>query len=330
MTTITAVVTDTKTGEKSTPVSMEIIVTNPPPAGGLIVGATTGQGAGNLHATPDLAGWKSFQTKTGTNASCIKLFDTGAGYPNLPSSWSGVAPSMVAANGGHPVMVIYAFNNVPTVANFTGLLSSLPAGQRLGFVFQSEAENSITGAAFVSGEHTISQNLNSALAAMASHPVTGNAASFYTRANFPNINSAYMAYYQTNPGSTAFIPALGDVDAYGADLYHKGPLTNNVCLSDPRFAGYVKAVHAKVGTNVAFAFPEYGIDGAAIASDAARATLMHNDYLAMTGPSAPGSKGLLLLNYWFEIGNSGQQYLFSQPSATATEWQSINSAAHHV
>jgi hypothetical protein len=322
MTTLTVVATDSVTGLKSSAVAA-FTVTTPPPPSGLIVGATTGQGAGNLHATPDLAGWQSYQSKTGTHAACIKLFDVGAGYPNLPASWSGVAPSMVANNAGHPVMVLYAFNNVPSVANFTILLSSLPAGQRIGFVYQSEAENSITGAVFVAGEHTISQNLNAALTAMASHPVAGNAASFYTRVNFPNINSAYMAYYQTNPGSTAFIPALGDVDAYGADLYHKGSLTNNVCLSDPRFAGYVKSVHAKVGSNVAFAFPEYGIDLAGIASDAARAALLKADYLAMTGTSAPGSKGLLLFNYWFEVGNSGQQYLFSQPSQTAQVWAQI-------
>ena len=156
---------------------------------------------------------------------------------------------------------------------------------------------------------------------MAAHPVAGNAASFYTRANFPNINSAYMLYYQGSPGSTAFIPPAGDVDAYGADLYHKGPATDVSAATDPRYQGYMKAVHAKLGnSNFATALPEYGID-LATTTDANRAAILAADIAYLTGPSAPGSKGLLLLNYWYEVGNSGQQYPFSSPSATATTWQ---------
>jgi hypothetical protein len=309
-------------------VSAPITLPGPSPASGVIVGATTGQGAGNAHATPDLAGWQSFQAKTGTFAACSKLFSPPDGYPNLWSTWHGsLGETLASSNGGHPVMVLIAFNNVPTAAGFTTLLATLPAGQRLGFIYQSEAENTgsgISGPAFVAGEHIISANLNAALSAMASHPVTGNTASFYTRANFPNINSAYMAYYQASPGSTAYIPVLGDVDAYGADLYHKGPLTDNVASSDPRFQGYVKAVHAKVGSNVAFAFPEYGIDVANI-TDAQRAQILAGDFAYMTGPNAPGGGGLLALNYWFEVGNSGQQYPFALPSQTAQTWQQIAS-----
>jgi hypothetical protein len=326
--TLTATATDQATSSADVMQASFTVAQRPAPSG-VIVGATTGQGAGNAHATPDLAGWQSFQAKTGTFAACTKLFSPPDGYPNLWSTWKGsLGEKLAGSNGGHPVMVLIAFNNVPTAAGFTTLLGTLPAGQRLGFIYQSEAENSgsgITGPAFVAGEHTISANLNAALSAMASHPVPGNAASFYTRANFPNINSAYMAFYATSPGNTAYIPNIGDVDAFGADLYHKGSQTNNVCTSDPRFAGYVKAVHAKVGTNVAFAFPEWGIDLAGIASDAARAALMEADYLAMTGASAPGSKGLLLWNAWYEIGNSGQQYPFALPSQTAQTWQQIAS-----
>jgi hypothetical protein len=191
---------------------------------------------------------------------------------------------------------------------------------------RSEAENTgsgIAGAAFVANEHTISMNLNMALAQMAASPVGGNAPSFYTRANFPNINSAFMAYYQTNSGDTAYIPAPGDVDAYGADLYHKGPATDGLASSDPRFQGYVKAVHAKAGTNVFFAFPEYGVDGSNI-TDSQRESIIAGDYAYMTGTSSPGTRGLFLWNYWFELGNSGQQHPFSAPSSTASEWHTIS------
>ena len=292
----------------------------PPPTGKLISGATTGKGAGNAHATPDLAGWLSYQKKTGTFAEVTKLFAPASGYPNLWSTWKGSLGEQFAANnGGNPLLVLICFNNVPTAAQFTTLLKTLPAKQRIGFVYESEPENTssgISGPTFVSNSHTISTNLNAALKAM-NDP-------FFTRANFPIVNSAYMAYYSAHPGSTAFIPGPGDVDAYGADLYHKGPNTNNVCTKDTRFAGYIKGVQAKVGKDVAYCFPEYGIDGAAIASDAARGTLLAADYDAMTGATAPGTKGLLLWNYWFEVGNSGQQYLFSTPSATASAWSKIN------
>jgi hypothetical protein len=324
--TLTATATDQATS--SADVMQASFTVAQPVTSGVIVGATTGQGAGNAHATPDLAGWQSFQAKTGTFAACTKLFSPPDGYPNLWGTWKGsLGEKLAGSNGGHPVMVLIAFNNVPTVAGFTTLLGTLPAGQRLGFIYQSEAENTgsgISGPAFVAGEHIISANLNAALSAMASHPVTGNAASFYTRANFPNINSAYMAFYAASPGNTSYIPNLGDVDAYGADLYHKGPQTDNVASSDPRFQGYVKGVHAKVGSNVAFAFPEYGIDVANI-TDAQRAQILAGDFAYMTGPNAPGGGGLLALNYWYETGNSGQQYPFALPSQTAQAWQQIAS-----
>jgi hypothetical protein len=306
---------------------------NPPdggtsvPPGGAIMGATTGMGSGNAHATPDLAGWQSFQQKTGTFAGCTKLFSPPDGYPNLWATWSGsLGETLANNNGGHPVMVLIVFNNIPTTAGFQTLLSSLPAGQRVGFIYQSEAENAgsgISGAAFVANEHTISVNLDAALAHMTANPVAGNAPSFYTRAKFPNINSAFMAYYQTSPGNTAYIPADGDVDAYGADLYHKGPATDALASSDPRFQGYVKAVHAKAGTNVFFAFPEYGVDGSNI-TDSQRASIIAGDYSYLTGTSSPGTKGLFLWNYWFEIGDSGQAYPFSAPSSTASEWHTID------
>lgn len=322
------------TASAATRAPFAIDATAPPPpptpsTGVLITGATTGKGTGNAHATPDLAGWQSYQKKTGTYAEVTKLFAPGSGYPNLWKTWAGSLGEQFAKNnGGNPLLVIVCFNNVPTAGAFQALLQTLPATQRLGFVYESEPENTssgINGPTFVANSHTISQNLNAALSAMKAKPAGGNDAGFYTRANFPIVNSAYMAYYSAHPGSTAFIPALGDVDAYGADFYHKGSKTNNTCVQDSRFAGYVKAVQAKVGKNVAYCFPEYGIDGAAIASDAARGALLTADYNAMTGPNAPGTKGLLLWNYWFEVGNSGQQYLFSTPSATASAWQKINS-----
>lgn len=327
MTTVTITGTNQVTGEASAPAAATFTVTRPAP-GGTLYGATAGQGAGNTHATPDLAGWKSYQAKTGTYAAVTKLFAPASGYPDLWPTWKGSLGEQLAANnGGRPLLVLIAFNNIPTVAAFTAFLGSLPAGQRAGFIYQSEPENSgsgISGAAFTTAEHTISGNLNTALAAMALHPVTGNTAGFYTRANFPNVTSAYMAYYQANPGSTAYIPALGDADIYGADLYHKGPATDNVASADPRYQGYVKAVKAKLGAAAAgavYGFPEYGIDVANI-TDAQRAQILAGDIAYMTGPNAPGA-GFGLLNYWFEVGNSGQQYPFTAPSATASAWQKL-------
>lgn len=287
----------------------------------MIAGATPGSTANNLHATPDLNGWLSYQHKSGTFAKVTKLFAPASGYPNLWSKWSGsLGETFVKNNGGVACLVLVVFNNVPSTAAFVALLKTLPAGQRIGFVYQSEAENTgsgITGAQFVANSHTISQNLNAALAQMANAPVSGNAGSFYTRHNFPIHNSAFMAYYSQHPGSTAYIPKPGDVDAYGADLYHKGAASNKVCTSDPRYAGYLKAVNAVAGPSAPLSFPEYGIDLKGVGgNDQARADILKADMAAI------GSR-LTLWNYWFEVGNSGQQYLFSLPGPTAVAWKAI-------
>lgn len=287
----------------------------------MIAGATPGSGANNLHTTPDLTGWQAYQHKTGTYGRVTKLFDPAAGYPNLWRTWAGsLGESFCQNNGRVSCMVLIVHNNVPSEAAYEALLRTLPAGQRIGFVYQSEAENTgsgITGAKFVADSHTISTNLNAALKALAAKPVTGNPAAFYTRANFPIVNSAYMAYYSQHPGSTAYLPAPGDVDAYGADLYHKGSATNKVCTQDPRYAGYLKAVTAKAGASAKLCFPEYGIDLAGCGgNDQTRADILKADMAAI------GSR-LTLWNYWFEVGNSGQQYLFSLPGPTAVEWKAI-------
>lgn len=311
------------------------------------VGYTSGHGTGETHPNPtnpgDLQGFTTAYQATGPGtpgsqgtqyALCFKRFGW-AGYPNNLPNWnpSSLEGQMAANNGGVPLLILYATGGgppTPTPPSATKLeqvFGSLPAGQALGFVWISEAEantdftSSASGAAdFVSTMHTFSLNLNTALTFMQTHPVAGNPSgtSFYNRTNFPLMNSALMSHYQTNPGDTAWIPNFGDVDAYGADLYHKGSQTNNHCLADPRFSGYVQGVRNKLTTvqfnQTKWAFPEYGINLAGIGTEQARANLMQADYNDMTGANAPG-QGLFLWNYWYQIGNSGETYPFPVPGS---------------
>lgn len=328
--------------------SAAILLTGAVPAGAGTTlgyaGFTPGQGTGEVHATPDLTGWTTAQQDTGTFAGVTKLFDPAAGYPNLPTSWKGDMATFAANNGGHPLLPLIAFNNVPTAANFESLMATLPAGQQLGFVYQSEAESSssgITGPVFLANWAKISANLNTALTFMAANPAPGNTAAFYVRSNFMMVNSAYMAYYATHSGSKAFIPPPSQVDAYGADFYqHVGSgTTQHVGLqSDSRYQGYLKGVHAVAGPNPPLAFPEYGI-GMQIytaANEQARAALLTKDFGYLTGGSRPsGTNVTVLINYWYQTDASPNFYTFpkipgetvNQAAPTINEWQTISAAA---
>lgn len=307
------------------------------------VGFTPGQGTGEIHATPDLAGWQTAQSNTGTFAGVTKLFDPAAGYPNLPTTWKGDMATFAANNGGHPLLPLIAFNNVPTAANFESLMGSLPAGQKLGFVYQSEAENTssgITGPVFLANWAKISTALNTALTFMTTHPVSGNTASFYVRSNFMMINSAYMAYYSAHPGSTAFIPPRSQVDAYGADFYqHIGGSQSVGLQSDPRYQGYLKGVYTvNGGKNPPLAFPEYGIGmkSYTASNESARAALLTKDTNYLTGSSRPsGTNVTVVFNYWYQMDASPNFYTFplipgetvAQAQPTITAWQHLASLA---
>jgi hypothetical protein len=305
-------------------------------------GYTPGPGTGESHNTPDLTGWETAQPYAGP-ACTTKLFDPPAGYPNLWTNWSAsLVPIFEAHNGGHALNPLIVFDNVPTAANFEMLMGSMPAGAKAGFIYQSEAENTksgITGPVFVANWAAISTALNTALTFMTTHPVSGNSPSFYVRANFPMINSAYMDYYSTNPGSTAYLPPPSQVDAYGADFYqHIGGSQDVGMQNDPRWLGYLKAVQTRAGLNPKLAFPEYGISipSYTAANEAARAALLNKDIAYLTGSSRPeGTASVMVLNYWYQMDVSPKFYSFpladgtetaAQATATINVWQAMLSA----
>lgn len=319
----------------------------------LYIGYTAGAGS-NEQPPPDWSagtGWTTAYQRTGPGAApyatCTKVFN-GTGNP-MPSTWSGSnAAGAVAHNGGVPLLPLLVVETLPTAGAIQTLLGSLPAGQKLAFQWQSEVENGPAQAAgnrttllagtYLGDLHTLSNNLNTALAFMQSHLVSGNSASFYTRANFPIVSSAYMAHYSASPGDTSFIPDPRDIDAYGADFYQNINGTRNVGLqNDSRYQGYLRAVHAIAGANVTLALPEYGIminGGYTSAGETARAALLAKDYAYMTGSSRPsGTKPVLLWNYWYQWNLSqGNVWTFpdtsgsetvAQAAPTVNQWQTM-------
>jgi hypothetical protein len=271
---------------------------------------------------------------------CTKVF---SGSNDLAGCWAN-AQGAIAHNGSVPLLPILVIQAaVPTASALQTFIGNLPAGQKVGFNWQSEVENGpgqpagniSTLGTFLGDWHAFSNNLNTAL-----HNLGGG---FYTRANFPMITAAYMAYYSTSPGSTAFIPPPGDVDAYGADFYqHIGGTTSVGLQNDSRYQGYLSAVHAVAGANVQLAFLEYGImlgkTGTPVyssANETARAALLQKDYQYMTGPGRPsGTKPVLLWNYWYQnnIAKAGNDWTYpatstsetgAQAAATIAQWQTI-------
>ena len=300
----------------------------------LYIGYTAGAGS-NEQPPPDWStGWVTAYQRTGAGgkpyATCTKVF---AATNDLTGTWAN-AQGAIANNGSVPLLPILVIQAaVPTSSALQTFIHALPAGQKVAFQWQSEVEGTgsgYSGSTFLSTWATFSANLNTALAALGG--------GFYNRTNFPMITSALMSYYSANPGSVAFIPPASQVDAYGADFYQHIGGTENVGLqNDPRYQGYIQAVHKVAGTNVQLAFPEYGIminGGYSSSGETAREALLAKDYAYMTGSGRPsGTKPVLAWNYWYQwnlkAGNvwtfpdtSGSETV-AQASATITQWQTM-------
>jgi hypothetical protein len=320
-----------------------------------LFGYNSGAGTGHTHATPDLAGWQDTYQKIGLGATaaaaagvpfatCTKLFDGGAGYPNFPT-WAGIAPTLVANNGGVPLMPMFVFGSGPgpstaptPVSAMVTFFQGLPAGQRAAFNFISEPESGNDGLSpsqYVTNWIQNSTNLNAALHQMAvANPAN---ASFWTRANFPFITASRMDYYGSaqagDPQHQAWLPPLAHVDAYGADFYqHVGGTLSVGAQADTRYQTWLHAVYTKAGTtNVPLAFPEYGIGfnpGAYTAAlEAARAALLQKDFQYVTGSSRPsGSAPFLFWEYWYQMDGGINIYCFPlapTPGAGETQAQAI-------
>lgn len=329
-------------------------------AGIKFIGYNPGIGTGHTHGIPDLPGWQDTYQKIGPGATssaasgapfatCTKLFDTAIGYPNFPTSWTGIAPTLVANNGGIKLVPIFVFGSgppappIPSVAAIVAFLTSIknsaPPGQTCAFNYVSEVEANSDGFSspgqYVTNWNTWSANHNQALAQMGGPP-------FYTRANFPLVTASLMGYYQTNPGSTAWLPPPSSVDSYGADFYTRigGASFPGPASSDARFQGWLKAVHNVAGANVSLSFPEYGIgffSGAySAANEAGRAKNLAADAAYMTGSSSPaGTAGVMFWNYWYQMDTqqaAANIYCFplaggletqAQAIATITQWQAM-------
>lgn len=319
------------------------------------LGYTPGGGAGETGpGNPDLTGYTTAYQRTGPGAPsgtgqpyamCTKLFDTSLGYPNFPTAWGGLAKSFATANGSaNPIVPIIVFNNIPTASQIQAFLASLPSGQKCAFQYQSEHEGGLTASAFVSGWHSISVNLNTALSAL-------GGGSIWSRANFPMVTSSLASYYQSNPGSTAYfingginLITGGHIDSCGIDLYHRnlpGSGQSVPVYNDPRFTGFVSAVHSAAGSsNVSMSFPEYGISFAnntySASNEQARATLLSQDWAYMTGSNRPtGTLPMMFWNYWYQM-DSQYHYCFpladgsetgAQAAATTSQWQTMLAAA---
>jgi hypothetical protein len=343
MSTFTVKATDKATG-LSVSKSATFTVSTAGPSVLKFIGYTPGSGAAETGpGTVDLTGWQTVYQRTGPGAPastgaayamCLKDFQTGA-YPNFPSVWGGNSKLFAANNGGVAMMPITVFNNVPTAAQIESFLKTLPSGQKCAFQFQSEQEAGITSSAFLSGWATISANLNTALTSLGGR--------FYTRSNFPMVTSSRMDFYQANPGNTSFLPPPAQVDSYGLDAYHRnipGSAQSVPLSQDPRFSGWIQAVHKVAGANVSLSFPEYGISFAnntySAANEQARAALLKADWDFMTGSSRPGgTEPMMFWNYWYQ---NDTQFNFTFPLANGTEtgqqalatiqqWQAMINAA---
>lgn len=328
------------------------------------IGYNPGIGTGHTHGIPDLAGWQDTYQKIGPGATssaasgapfatCTKLFDTAIGYPNFPTSWTGIAPTLVANNGGIKLTPIFVFGSGPPapqppsvaaiVAFLTSMRNSAPPGQTAAFNFISEVEaggDGISPSQYLTNWGITSNNLNQALAQMGGPP-------FYTRANFPFITASRMDFYLANANGpistlTQWLPPPSQVDSYGADFYTRAGGTNTPgpASSDPRFQAWVRAVHAVAGANVSMSFPEYGIGFASgaytAANEATRARNLAADFAYMTGSSSPaGSGGIMFWMYWYQMDTNQSPaniYCFplaggletqSQAIATISQWQSM-------
>ena len=281
----------------------------------------------NGHLTPDAVSSQAYQSGTGTISNVIKLFPTQvAGVPLWANGLSANAQSLLNVNGGKPLMFLIPCGSAspsgavtpPTAAQLVTHLSGLPTGQKIGYVWESEGDGVVTPASnFITGITNFSNNLNSALTTMKTKPGAPNPASFYVRANFPLMNSALMSYYATNTGNItalqAYIPPLGTVDFYGADLYHKGPATQVVVTSDTRFSAYVRGVHAAVGTNITWAFPEYGIL-TNVFTDSQSSALLAADLNAMNNLD----NGIGLWCWWYQAANGNPPACDSHVFTTST------------
>lgn len=316
-----------------------------------ILGYNPGSGTGHTHAVPDLTGWQDAYQHIGPGATssaasgvpfatCTKLFDVAAGYPNFPTSWTGAAATIAANNGGIPVMPMFVFGSGPGVSTMppsvnaivtflTSVKNNAPAGQRCAFNFISEVESAgdgLSSSQYVTNWIQTSVNLNQALTQMGGPP-------FWTRANFPFITASLMSFYGSNPGNTSWLPPLAHVDAYGADFYqHVGGAQSVGAQNDSRYQGWLQAVYAKAGTrNVALALPEYGIGfnpGAYTAAfEAARAQLLQKDFAYFTGSSRPsGTQAMAFWNYWYQMDGGINIYCFPlapSPGAGETQAQAI-------
>jgi hypothetical protein len=308
----------------------------------LYVGYTPGQGTIEDHATPDLTGWQTAYQRTGPGApagtgvpyaTCTKLFDSANGYPNFPTSWGGRAKTFCDNNGGIPCIPILVFQNIPTAAVIQGFLTSLPVGQKVAFQYYSEPENEavMTAAQYVANWATVSDNLDTALAA--------KGGGWWSRANYPMVTSCYEQYYYDNPGNTDWLPAKTKVQSYGTDFYHRnlpGSAQSIPMQNDIRFIGWRDAVHTKAGTqNVSMSIPEYGIsflDNVYSAeNEQARADLMAIDWEYLTGPNRPsGTEPLMFFSYWYQ--NTSFYFTFpladnsetvQEAAPTIARWQEI-------
>ena len=328
----------------------------------VFVGNTCGQGAGEAHATPDVTGWTTSYKAIGPGApgsagrayaTCIKYFrSTAEGYPNFPTSWSQHSNlnNIINNNGGVAIVPIIVFGSgagspsltPPSVATIQSYIGSVPANQKVCFQYVSEAESGsdIGGGAYVNNSIIFSNNLNTALANL------GGGANF-NRQRFMFVNSARMDHYQSSPGDTSYVPPLGVLDSYGADFYQHIGGTQSVGLqNDPRYQGYLLAIHNKTGSgtatvpNVSLSLPEYGIGFGSYtaANEQARANLLAKDFAYMSGANSPAgaSNSILFWNYWWQMDASPNFYCFPLQNGTETEaqggptisvWQSIISAA---
>jgi len=221
----------------------------PPPSGGKVanfIGADSGPTGAHGQSVSDI---QSADSTIGPDR-LVKYFYSGS----LPGTWVGSVPEAITkAIPGTAIIVCW--NSLMAQSALEQFCSSIPAGQIVGFSWQSEQEGAYSGA---SGAARFIQGWNNQVDSI--RKVGNN--------NLLAIPTSEVYQYAAGVNSVAqagaYLPDASHVDVYGVDVYYHekgggGAWPSNGLANYNRFQTWLSLVEKKSpGAKICLA--EYGID----------------------------------------------------------------------